>query len=190
MGIGWIPLTKEQWCRVFPCHDDTIKWEHFRVTGPLCGEFTSHRWIPSQRPVTQSFDVSFDLCLNKPLSKQSRRRWFEMPSWSLDVTVMLLYHNVDKSHQHTSAKVHSAGVFLQVKILCINALNYMKFPFWILHYVFPVHKIEVEISRHWIHNILWKTWHYLLWVWWLKTGWKVNKLEYLASICSQCFWYK
>ena len=30
----------------------------FRVTGPLCGEFTGHRWIPPQRPMTRSFDVS------------------------------------------------------------------------------------------------------------------------------------
>ena len=34
---------------------------------------------PSQRPVTRSFDVFFDLRLNKRLSKQSRRRWFETP---------------------------------------------------------------------------------------------------------------
>ena len=27
-------------------HDDVIKWKHFRVTGPLCGEFTGHWWIP------------------------------------------------------------------------------------------------------------------------------------------------
>ena len=27
-------------------HDDVIKWKHFRVTGPLCGEFTGPRWIP------------------------------------------------------------------------------------------------------------------------------------------------
>ena len=32
--------------------------------------------FPSQRPVTKSFDVFFDLCLNKPLNQQSRRRWF------------------------------------------------------------------------------------------------------------------
>ena len=25
--------------------DDVIKGKHFRVTGPLCGEFTGHRWI-------------------------------------------------------------------------------------------------------------------------------------------------
>ena len=27
-------------------HDDVIKWKLFRLTGPLCGEFTGHRWIP------------------------------------------------------------------------------------------------------------------------------------------------
>ena len=27
-------------------HDDVIKWNIFRVTGPLRGEFTGHRWIP------------------------------------------------------------------------------------------------------------------------------------------------
>ena len=37
----------------------------FRVTGHLRGEF------PAQRPVTRSFDVLFDLRLNKRLSKQS-----------------------------------------------------------------------------------------------------------------------
>ena len=44
---------------------------------PVTGEF------PSQRPVTRSFGVFFDLRLNKRLSKPSRRRWFETPSHSL-----------------------------------------------------------------------------------------------------------
>ena len=52
----------------------------FRVTGPLCGEFTGHRWIPLTRPVTRSFDVFFDLRLNERLSKQSWGWWFETPS--------------------------------------------------------------------------------------------------------------
>ena len=50
----------------------------FRLTGHLCGE------LPAQRPVTQSFDVLFDLNLNKRLSKQSWGWWFEMlsrPLW-------------------------------------------------------------------------------------------------------------
>ena len=36
----------------------------FRVTGPLCGEFTGPGEFPTQRPVTRSFDVFFDLRLN------------------------------------------------------------------------------------------------------------------------------
>ena len=43
---------------------------------PVTGEF------PSQRPVMRSFDFFFDLRLNKQLSKQSRRWWFETPSRS------------------------------------------------------------------------------------------------------------
>ena len=39
--------------------------------------------FPAQRPVTQSFDVFFDLHLNKRLSKQSWDWWFEMALRSL-----------------------------------------------------------------------------------------------------------
>ena len=45
---------------------------------PVPGEF------PAQRPVTRSFDVFFDLRLNKRLSKQSWGWWFESlsrPLW-------------------------------------------------------------------------------------------------------------
>ena len=55
----------------------------FRVTGPLCGEFTGPGEFPAQRPVTRRFDVFFDLRPNKRLSKQLWGWWFETPSWSL-----------------------------------------------------------------------------------------------------------
>ena len=35
--------------------------------------------LPSQRPVTRSFDIFFDLRHNKRLSKQSRHRWIDTP---------------------------------------------------------------------------------------------------------------
>ena len=38
--------------------------------------------FPSQRPVMGSFDVFFDMRLNKRLSKQSIRQLFEMPDSS------------------------------------------------------------------------------------------------------------
>ena len=60
----------------------------FCVTGPLCREFTSE--FPAKRPVTRSFDVFFDLCLNKRLSKQSCGWWFETPSCPL-------WHHSNKS---------------------------------------------------------------------------------------------
>ena len=53
-----------------------------RVTGPLCGKFTGPGEFPTQRPVMRSFDVFFDLRLNKRLSKQPWGWWFETPSWS------------------------------------------------------------------------------------------------------------
>ena len=55
----------------------------FRVTGPLCGEFTGPGEFHTQRPVTRSFAVFFDLRLNKRLSKQPWGWWFETLSWSL-----------------------------------------------------------------------------------------------------------
>ena len=49
----------------------------FRVTGPLCGEFTGPRWSP----LTKASDAELwcFLCLNKRLSKQSWGWWFETP---------------------------------------------------------------------------------------------------------------
>ena len=55
----------------------------FRVTSPLCREFTGPGEFPTQRPVTRSFGVFFDLRLNKRLSKQPWGWRFETPSWSL-----------------------------------------------------------------------------------------------------------
>ena len=80
---------------MFECHCSTTAelfivswWRHQMETfsallalcagnSPVTGEF------PAQRPATRSFDVFFDLRLNKRLSKQSWGWWFETPSSSL-----------------------------------------------------------------------------------------------------------
>ena len=72
VGHEWIPL-------MMTSSNGNI----FRVTGHLCGEFTGPGEFPTQRPVTRSFDVYFDLRLNKWLSKQSWGWWFETLSCSL-----------------------------------------------------------------------------------------------------------
>ena len=74
----------------------------FCVTGPLCGE------SPTQRPVTRSFDVFFDLRVNKRLIKQSWGWWFETPSRPLwchcndPLLYVLRYLSLIAKHQNTS----------------------------------------------------------------------------------------
>ena len=60
-------------------HDDVIKWKKNPRYWPFVRGI--HRWpvnSPAHRPVTQSFDVFFDL----RLEKQSWCWWFETPSFS------------------------------------------------------------------------------------------------------------
>ena len=95
---------------------------------PVTGEF------PAQRPVTRSFDVSFDLRLIKWLSKQSWGWLFETPSRSLwrncnviwrRLTIQGLYNTVDSiwiviiaatSHQRHCLKLLATGLFVQQHI--------------------------------------------------------------------------
>ena len=75
--MGEIITCLDNW--FFSRHDDVIKWKHFPRYWPfvVTGEFFT------QRPVTRSFDVFFDLRLNERLSKQSWGWWFETPSLPL-----------------------------------------------------------------------------------------------------------
>ena len=75
---------KSKHCSTGPlCMMTSSNGNIFRVTGPLYGEFTGPGEFPTQRPVTRSFDIYFDLRLNKRLSKQSWGWWFETLSRSL-----------------------------------------------------------------------------------------------------------
>ena len=76
------------WAWYVYCISKQIWWRHQMETfsallalcagnSPVTGEF------PSKRPVTQSFDIFFDLRLNKRLCKQSWGWWFETQSRSL-----------------------------------------------------------------------------------------------------------
>ena len=65
-------------------YDDVIKWKHFpRLLAICAGNSPVPGEFPTQRPVTRSFDVYFDLRPEKRLSKQSWGWWFETLSHSL-----------------------------------------------------------------------------------------------------------
>ena len=111
----------------------------FRVTGPLCGEFTGPGDFPAQRPVTRSFDVFFDRRVNKRLSKQLRGWWLETPSWSL-----WRHRNVYRTNYReinvygvttiisgiraSSAKIHAIPYWLSD--MCVYWLAYRRLEIW------------------------------------------------------------
>ena len=83
-------------------HGDEIKWKLFCITEPLWGESTAVSvGFPSQRPVTRSFDVYFDLRLNKRVIRQSRRWWFET-AWRSLFGTQLGMPSPDKIWRHAA----------------------------------------------------------------------------------------
>ena len=81
-------FTLQMSCRYMITWQGTTWWRHqmetFSVSLALCvGNSPVTGEFPSQRPVTWSFDVFFDLHLNKRFSKQSWGCWFETPWHSL-----------------------------------------------------------------------------------------------------------
>ena len=112
----------------------------FRVTGPLCGEFTGPGEFPTQRPVTWSFDVFFDVRLNKRLSKHSSGWLFETLSWSL-----WRHHNVDifcRQHQGP----HLLG---NIYLDDIHASTQWWLRCFLLIKEAPDVKVNCKISAHW-----------------------------------------
>ena len=89
---------------------------------PVPGEF------PAQRPVTRSFDVFFDLCLNKRLSKPWWGWWFEtlsLPLWRhrnvlVEETYILILHSQYRNWwrfcDHRSNIIDSRGILLIIPI--------------------------------------------------------------------------
>ena len=55
----------------------------FRVASPLCGQFTGHRWIFLTKARDAKLWCFLWSRLNKRLSKQPNRQWFERPLRSL-----------------------------------------------------------------------------------------------------------
>ena len=90
---------------------------------PVTGEF------PTQRPVTRSFDVFFDLRLNNRLSKQSWGWWFETPSRSLwrhgnaDITAYCLQKYTMVNVKNIPTKINIISSYRASGLLKLNHFN-------------------------------------------------------------------
>ena len=105
----------------------------FRFTSPLWVESTGD---PSQRPETWSFDVFVDLCLNKRLSKQSRRRWFETKSLSLC--------------RHCNEDLLWLAIIWMVNSYCVK-LIFRKYKHI---FAFSINSQHWDAASHWNHSSL------------------------------------
>ena len=95
----------------------------FRATGPLCGEFTGPGEFPAQWPVTRSFDVFFDLHLNKRLSKQPWGWWFETPPWSLWRQCNASYRLVNRGPGWDPCLPRSFDMTLTLTVYCSGVIK-------------------------------------------------------------------
>ena len=74
----------------------------FRVTGPLCGEFTGHRWIPLTKASDAEYWCFSLICaLYKRLSKQPWGWWFETPSNRTHYDVIVMFTTSIRDYTHS-----------------------------------------------------------------------------------------
>ena len=116
MALNGLPVTFYAWWRQ--------QMETFSALLAICaGNSPVPGEFPTQRPVTRSFDVNFDLRPNKRLSKQSWCWWFETPSrplWrhrngTLDILIAILQM---KTGDDQTEKKSSTNVDLSSNVFC------------------------------------------------------------------------
>ena len=116
------------------CEDTCNSWwrhqmETFSALLAICaGNSPVPGKFPTQRPVTRSFDVFFDLRLNKRLSKQSRGWWFETLSRPLWRHRNVLWQRDSVGDYHPQHKDLWICYLTKTHILC--SLGAVKHPSW------------------------------------------------------------
>ena len=92
--------------------NETNPWRHqmetFSALLSLCaGNSPVTSEFSTQRPVTRSFEVFFDLRLNKRLSKQSWGWWFETPLCSLwrHCNTSMVYSQINNFSERSSIRM-------------------------------------------------------------------------------------
>ena len=105
----------------------------FRVTGPLCGEFTGHWWIPLTKASDTELWCFLLSCLNKRLSKQSWGWWFDTTSRALwrhciglaELPMKLRLWWIITFHKKLWVQLHFHALILVVP--CRKYQNYMEY---------------------------------------------------------------
>ena len=131
--------------------------ESFSVLLVLCaGNSPVTSEFHAQRPVTRSFNVFFDLCLNKHLSKQSWGWWFETLSHPL-------WHHSNESWVPEVLEVCGVNLY-RICFLSKKKPNLILFHCvsneldeWHLMYSY-VYLLQEQNAQNNVRNNLWHTW--------------------------------
>ena len=147
------------WSSIHPSRQNVVQhpptwWRHqmetFSALLVLCaGNSSVPGEFPTQRPVTRSFDVFFDLGLNKRLRKHSKRWWFEAQSSSL-----WRHRNAPIGLGHICVHIYRAvsyitstrtGIIfiLSPPFVCLTALSYYFDQCWLIR-EFLWHSLETN----------------------------------------------
>ena len=98
----------------------------FRVTGPLCGEFSGLRWIPRTKASdAELFFAFFDLHLIKRLRKHSWDWWFETLSRSL-------WRHCNGGSTTKFKPVHAYDDLWVCDVICMYIERYCLYVFFVL----------------------------------------------------------
>ena len=138
------------------CVDTCISWWRHQMeifsalvaicagNSPVTGEF------PSQRPVTRSFDVFFDLRLNRRLSKKkSRGWWFETSSRPLlrhcNAGIYLTSYNPNENENYIFSDIKCGQRKTRTRWRRVKTLGQ--------------HQVGVNLQSHAQHQLWISTWH-------------------------------
>ena len=156
-------LLSSKWTTASSIDDVVAWWRHQMETfsallaicagnSPVIGEF------PAQRPVTRTFDVFFDLRLNKPFSTQSWGWWFETPSRPLCRHRNGIFH---QNYFCNICTIATLNIFLKNYCTIFFMRMYQK-------------KIICQIFRY---HTYWNSLYWSLWI-------KITNEEEMAMICG------
>ena len=106
---GTIALRSRKIWWVF--HETWRRRHQMEPLSALLGLYEGNSPVTSQRPVTRSFHVFFDLHLNKLPSKRSRCWWFKTPTHSL------WRHYIKKHRNQWICNVHAEASYFETGVI-------------------------------------------------------------------------
>ena len=144
--ILWLDLYTTWWCHQMETFSALLAI--YVGNSPVTGEF------PTQRPVSRSFDIFFDLHLNKRLSKQTWVWWFEMllhPLWcNFNEWQIIGLHFSRYFVQVLTSTVltKSVGIYLGNKSLASSVYSVKEFTVVALHKRMLLSDMSILIVTH------------------------------------------